>query len=206
MSIPLLTGGMLEGRLDGALGEDAVLVCHPHPAFGGRMDTPLVSALAHGFADAGVCALRFHYRGIEGSTGVATGGLAEHEDVLAAHRWLLEQGARRVAWVGYSFGALMALRALAAARPVAYVGIALPTGVVVADPARIAQVRAASTRTRTLFLGGTDDSLSDSALMTQWVETKCIETVAGERHSFTHEGTRRIVSRAVEFVREQPQP
>ena len=73
MSIPLPTGGTLEGKLDGTLHEDAVVICHPHPAFGGRMDTPLVSALAQGFADAGTCALRFHYRGIEGSTGVATG-------------------------------------------------------------------------------------------------------------------------------------
>ena len=206
VSIPLPHDAALEARLDGTLGFDAVVVCHPHPAFGGRMDTPLVAALARGFVDAGLAALRFHYRGIEGSTGTATGGLEEHEDVLAAHRWLHEQGAARIAWVGYSFGALMALRALEQARPAAYVGVALPTGIVAAEPARIAQLQRAPARAPTLFLTGSKDPLSDPALMTQWVETKCIEIVAGESHSFTHEGTRRIVSRAVGFVRDALTP
>lgn len=202
MSIPLPGGALLEAKLDGTPRRDAVLICHPHPAFGGRMDTPLVAELARGFVDAGLAALRFHYRGIEGSTGMATGGVEEHEDVLVAHRWLVEKGATRIAWIGYSFGALMAVRALGEGRPAAFVGVALPTGVVSGEPARIAQVANAPAIAPTLFLTGSEDPLSDAVLMTQWVERKRIEILDGESHTFTREGTRRIVARAVGFVRD----
>jgi alpha/beta superfamily hydrolase len=79
------------GRLEAILEEpehqeavEAAVVCHPHPAFGGRMDNPLVVALAEACAAAGFSTVRFNFRGLDGSEGTPTGGLAEHEDVAAA--------------------------------------------------------------------------------------------------------------------------
>ena len=209
MRIPLGPTQSLEAILDEPAGapDGAVVVCHPHPAFGGRMDTPLVGALALGFVSAGRAALRFHYRGIEGSDGVATGGLAEHEDVAAAHRFLVERGHARVAWVGYSFGALMALRAIAGGlRPAAYVGVALPTTIIGEDPARVAEVgRALDGAVPSLFVSGADDPICDAARLRTWCTGRAalVETLPGEGHGFTLVGVRAIVRRTVAFVRER---
>jgi alpha/beta superfamily hydrolase len=207
--IPLEDGATLEAILDEPSGPaaGAVVVCHPHPAFGGRMDTPLIAALARGFVASGHAALRFHFRGIEGSDGVATGGLVEHDDVAAAHRWLVERGHRRIAWVGYSLGALMALRAIAGGpRPQAYVGVALPTGIIGEDPDRIASTeRAIGAGVPSLFVSGADDPLCDADRLRRWCAANAmavVETRSGEGHGFSIVGIRAIVQRAIAFVQE----
>ena len=210
--IPSETGGTLEARYDEPVGphgapptRDAVIVCHPHPAFGGSMDTPLIAALADGFGSAGLPTLRFHFRGIGNSDGTATGGLVEHADVVAAHRFLLGRGVERIAWVGYSFGALMALRALAeGVRPVAYLGIAIPTAIIGEDPIRQADVaRAMSTGVSTLFYTGALDPLCEVAQLRAWCDAAghgAVETLEGEAHTFTIVGAQTVVRRAVTFV------
>jgi alpha/beta superfamily hydrolase len=205
--VPLPDGTTLEAILDEPSGPSAgaVVVCHPHPAFGGRMDTPLIGALARGFVASGRAALRFHFRGIEGSDGVATGGLVEHEDVAAAHRWLIERGHQRIAWVGYSFGALMALRAIAdGLRPQAYVGVALPTSIIGDDAERVASAeRAIGAGVPSLFVSGADDPLCDAARLRAWCAgsaTAAVETRPGEGHVFSIVAIRAIVQRAVAFV------
>ncbi|MCU1280588.1 MAG: Alpha/beta hydrolase, partial [bacterium] len=79
-----VAGFTLQGEARVVDGAPAAVVCHPHPAFGGRMDSPLVVALADAFAAAGWSTLRFNFRGLEQSEGTPTGGIAEHEDVGAA--------------------------------------------------------------------------------------------------------------------------
>src|ERR1700760_3100739 len=111
--IPVAAGFTLAAEVEWRAGAPLAVVCHPHPAFGGRMDTPLVLDLADALAAAGWATLRFNFRGLEGSGGKPTGGQAEHEDVAAAVAWARAAGAPRVALVGYSFGALMAARAVA---------------------------------------------------------------------------------------------
>jgi len=152
------------------------------------MDSPLVTMLAKGFVEAGYRTLRFHFRGVEGSGGVATGGQREHEDLLAAHAWL---GAAWTAWVGYSFGGLMALRAMEQVRPAAYVGIAIPTGVL--EGRVVPRVAVPG-----LLLAGQDDPLCDARALDPLGLP--VELVPGEAHTFTHTGSRRIVSRAVAFA------
>jgi alpha/beta superfamily hydrolase len=201
--------GTLEGALDvppqwgGASGATAVVVCHPHPGFGGRMDNELIVALARGFADAGIAALRFHYRGIEGSDGRATGGLVEEEDVLAAVDYLLGAGAARVAVVGYSFGALMAVKAIAAgARPPAFVGVAMPTSLIDGHAERLAAMeRAMASGVPIGLLAGDRDPLCDLTLLGRFSAGRAtVEVLAGEAHVLTQAGTRIVVRRAVELV------
>src|SRR5262249_12128586 len=94
-------------------GAKAAVLCHPHPPFGGRMDTPLLLALDDALHRAGWSTVRFNFRGLDGSEGIPTGGQEEHRDVQAVVGWARACGARGVALVGYSFGALMAARAIA---------------------------------------------------------------------------------------------
>lgn len=123
----------LEGRLhapDGAAGAPGVVVCHPHPAGGGEMGVPLIRYLAEELGARGLFALRFNFAGVGMSEGTFTDGAEEPADVRAAHDFLVseagcEPGATSV--VGWSFGAWMALLAVAGGLPArACVAIAPP--------------------------------------------------------------------------------
>jgi len=107
----------IAGRLEGTLRvPDAepraiVVIAHPLPTHGGEMRNPLVAGIARACVERGWYALRFNFRGVGASGGTWTGGRDEPDDVGAA-----VAHARGIApalplgLVGYSFGALMALR------------------------------------------------------------------------------------------------
>jgi alpha/beta superfamily hydrolase len=107
----------IDARLEGTLrvpdgqARAIVVIAHPLPTHGGEMRNPLVAGIARACAERGWYALRFNFRGVGKSAGTWSGGRDEAEDVGAA-----VEHARGVApglplgVVGYSFGALMALR------------------------------------------------------------------------------------------------
>jgi uncharacterized protein len=103
----------LEGRIgipDSARG--AAVVCHPHPQYGGSMDVPVVFAMASALRREGVATLRFNFRGVGGSEGAYGELVGEIEDARAAVAALVrETKLPSVLLVGYSFGAVVALRA-----------------------------------------------------------------------------------------------
>ena len=69
----------------------AVVICHPHPLYGGDMDNNVVVAVAMGLARDGIAALRFNFRGTGDSDGAFGGGIGEREDVSAALAFLAVQ-------------------------------------------------------------------------------------------------------------------
>lgn len=92
----------------------AVVVCHPHPLYGGDMHNSVVVALCQAAAARGIAALRFNFRGVGRSQGSFADGVGERADAAAAlaHlRQLLEIDDDRIGVVGYSFGAAVALLA-----------------------------------------------------------------------------------------------
>lgn len=108
-------GVTLEGRLarpDEARG--AVVICHPHPLYGGDMENPVVVRAAEVCASAGLAALRFNFRGVGGSTGTHDGGAGERDDVRAALAAARTAAPGLLALAGYSFGASVAARVAAA--------------------------------------------------------------------------------------------
>jgi hypothetical protein len=112
---------------DGPL-QGAVVVCHPHPVYGGTMDNRIVYRAAKAAAAAGFAALRFNFRGAGQSTGLFDQGIGEKDDVVAAIRWLEERFAGLpLALIGYSFGAWVGLQvAYSNPRVVAMVGLGIP--------------------------------------------------------------------------------
>ena len=100
----------LEGRLAVPAGARAgVVICHPHPLYGGDMDNPVVVRVQEVCAELGLATVRFNFRGVGGSGGAHGGGLAEQDDVRAALDALAKAtGARPLAIAGYSFGAWVA--------------------------------------------------------------------------------------------------
>jgi uncharacterized protein len=125
-------GILLEGRL--YLPETAaggLVVCHPHPLYGGDMENPVVAVAADVGRAAGLATLRFNFRGVGRSGGTHGHGEAEPEDAEAALGQLerLLPVAARVGVAGYSFGAAVAARAAARRGDVALALIAPPLGV-----------------------------------------------------------------------------
>lgn len=112
-------GLLLEGKMawdPGNVPTSGVVVCHPHPLYGGSMENNVVLALFDFFARAGYVTLAFHFRGVGRSQGRYGEGDGETDDVAGAIRFLAEQketfGCGLALW-GYSFGAWVGLRAAA---------------------------------------------------------------------------------------------
>lgn len=105
-----------------------VVLCHPHPLYGGSMDSAVILALFQALRHAGYTVLRFNFRGVGGSTGRHGGGEAEVRDVLGAIEHLKgECDCEELVLAGYSFGAAMALKALGQSGASRFVAVALPT-------------------------------------------------------------------------------
>lgn len=87
-----------------------VVLCHPHPLHGGNMHATVIDRLFWALPNAGIPALRFNFRGVQGSDGRHDHGNRERFDVLAA----VDLAAQRrpdtpVRLIGWSFGADLAL-------------------------------------------------------------------------------------------------
>lgn len=102
---------LLEGVLATPLGAGpfpAVIVCHPHPLYGGSMDNNVVCALSETLTQASFVSFRFNFRGVGESQGEFGQGIGEQADVEAAISFvskLKEVDPQRIGLVGYSAGA-----------------------------------------------------------------------------------------------------
>ncbi len=112
-----------------------VVLCHPHPLYGGNMHNNVVMAVSRALAERGIAAFRFNFRGVGSSEGSFDDGVGEQGDLrtaLAALGERPEVDPDRLGVMGYSFGGMVALntvrnfeqvRALAAVSPVIAPGI-----------------------------------------------------------------------------------
>lgn len=107
---PVLEGLLLASGTEAA----GAVVAAPHPQMGGSMDHPVVAEVAHACAEAGVASLRFNWRGAGGSAGALSGN-PEHGDAdfAAAVRFVEESVEGPLVAAGYSYGAVIAVRAAA---------------------------------------------------------------------------------------------
>lgn len=89
----------------------SVVVCHPHPQHGGTMHNKVAHTLARAFVGMNFTALRFNFRGTEGSEGSFDDGVGELDDALAAIDWMRNEQPAPLWVAGFSFGAAIAVRA-----------------------------------------------------------------------------------------------
>ena len=131
--ISFSSGGLvLEGILaipEGAGPFPAVIVCHPHPLYGGSMDNNVVNSISETLTQTSLVSFKFNFRGVGGSQGEFGQGIGEQEDVEAAISFIStvkEVDSGRIGLAGYSAGAGFAfpvgcnddrIRALAAVSP-----------------------------------------------------------------------------------------
>jgi alpha/beta superfamily hydrolase len=177
--------GHLEACFDEGTGATrAIVLCHPHPQYGGSMHDEVVGtveavARRHAFAT-----LRFNFRGVGASTGRYDNGIGEVDDLLTALAWLRDRVAAMPIWLaGYSFGSNIVWRALERAGDVAGV-------VLVAPPVAMMDfgARPAPRATVTLIAGDEDDYV-DAAALRRWAadasSSPRVEIIAGADHFFS---------------------
>jgi uncharacterized protein len=185
----------LEGDLTVPAGcSRGAVICHPHPQYGGDMDNPIVTAVTTALQQAGRATLRFNFRGVGASSGSYANGVGECDDVRAATRYLVERsGVTRVTLAGYSFGAMVVLRA----------GVDMPEVdrlIAVAPPLAFFDLSnlVASTKQKLFIVGDRDQYCSVEQLTEQLgrvAEPKVQRVIAGADHFFAgHAG---VVSDAV---------
>lgn len=88
-----------------------VLLCHPHPLYGGNMYNNVVHAVCEKLGEKDIAWLKFNFRGVGTSGGSFAGGVGEKEDVKAAISFGENQpgiDSNRIGLCGYSFGSMVA--------------------------------------------------------------------------------------------------
>ena len=116
----------------------AVVLCHPHPLYGGTMDNAVVVMIARAILErAGDAAavLRFNFRGVGDSGGDHDRGRGEVHDAISAVRTLRTLCPQaRVTLAGYSFGSWVALRAASHDAQVERVALIAPATALFTQP------------------------------------------------------------------------
>jgi alpha/beta superfamily hydrolase len=193
---------LLEGILATPQGDGpfpAVIVCHPHPLYGGSMDNNVVNGLFEALVQASFVSFKFNFRGVGESQGEADQGMGEQTDAAAAISFLSELkevDGNRIGLAGYSAGA----------------GFALPVG---SSDARIKALAAVSPpldmfdfgflkgcpKPKFLISGDKDDLISAEQFLEfcgNLAEPKECQTVEGADH-FWWEHESRLAARVTAF-------
>lgn len=158
-------GARLEGVLAAPEGEGpfpGVVICHPHPQYGGSMHNNVVAAVASSLVARGIAAVMFNFRGVGASEGTPGDRDEARTDIAAALGFAAavpEVEAGRVALAGYSFGAGTAAAAVSADVP-ALALISLP--LMMAEDAR--DTLAAYAGPLLLISGSADDGSNEDGL------------------------------------------
>jgi alpha/beta superfamily hydrolase len=119
VTFPTKDGLQIEGLLNRGEGADKgrwVILCHPHPLYGGDMHNNVVEALQGPLAQQGFSTLRFNFRGVGESAGEYGEGAREAEDVHGAVDFIAHEAGEdtHCCLLGYSFGAYVGVKGVAA--------------------------------------------------------------------------------------------
>jgi alpha/beta superfamily hydrolase len=123
------------GRLEALLEEPdereahtAVVLCHPHPLFGGTLHNKVIYRMARAIRRSGAVVLRFNFRGVGRSEGQHAQLEGEIEDARAALDWLRARYPELpFALAGFSFGARVITRLGCETQPAWMLACGFPT-------------------------------------------------------------------------------
>lgn len=173
----------LQGRLAEGIADKGVVVTHPHPLYGGNMHNPVVLEAVSAFAAKGFTTLRFNFRGTGGSTGMYDNGRGEQSDVLAALKFLKDQGCTTLFLAGYSFGSRVNASVLAC-------GCEITDHIMISPPVAFMSFDDITTLPCTgLILSGENDEIAPpdriQAHIVRWGIDPRFEVIPGCDHFYT---------------------
>jgi len=105
-----------------------ILICHPHPQYGGNMFNNVVSGVFNKLIRNDISCIRFNFRGVGRSTGSHSNGTGELSDVHACIDFLInERKCEKIFLCGYSYGAAIGCSAVGYSDKIAgYISISFP--------------------------------------------------------------------------------
>jgi len=173
----------LEGKLQKKSSKKAVVICHPHPLYGGNMDNPVVMTIAEAFVEKKVSTLRMNFRGVGNSTGTFDNGVGEKKDVAAAMTWLMDKGYEQIYLAGYSFGARMTASVVEG-------GCQIQDHVMVSPPVGFMSFNEIETMPSTgLIVTGSNDEIAPASLvrdhLNRWKITPQFEVIQNCDHFYS---------------------
>jgi alpha/beta superfamily hydrolase len=198
------TGIQLEGLLsmqEASSFRGGVILCHPHPQYGGDMDHPVITTAVEAASQEGFSTLRFNFRGVGESEGSYGEGIGEREDVKAVADYLysrLKNNHSPLILVGYSFGAW-------AGFPIAIEDERFEGMVAVAPPLEIYDFGfLKGCKKKKLFIAGNRDFFCPPSVLEEWYkgleEPKSLAVIPGADH-FLLFHTRYFIQPLKEFFR-----
>ncbi|MGV9205561.1 MAG: alpha/beta hydrolase, partial [Promethearchaeia archaeon] len=137
--------------------ENAVIICHPHPQYGGSMYNNVVSGVFSHLKKEKISCLRFNFRGVGRSTGSHSGRVGELDDVKACVDFLLkEKNISNIVICGYSYGAAIGCSAVNySEKIVGFIAISFPWDFMGQNFKKISQ-----TQKPKFFIQGNQDSIA----------------------------------------------
>ena len=139
------------------INKSCVLICHPHPQFGGDMYNNVVSSVFKIFMDNNIAVLRFNFRGVGKSTGHHTDGEGDVSDVKACVDFLIHNLNMAAIFIcGYSYGAAIGCSAINYSQKIiGFIAISFPWDFMGEEFKESTQ-----TRKPKLFIQGTLDNIA----------------------------------------------
>lgn len=176
--------GSLEALVErgGAPDGPILLLCHPHPQYGGSMDDTVIETVADALAPRLRAHVRFNFRGVGASTGRFDGGRGEVEDVESAAHEIAGRWPGTPLWLGgYSFGSAMVWQALRSLAPARVLLVAPPVGAMA-----FGRWPALAARVDVVF--GDADQFLDAAMLATWARDAApvvaVHRIDGADHFF----------------------
>lgn len=173
-----------------------IIVCHPHPQYGGTMDFPVVKMLYRTFGNLGYPSIRFNFRGVGSSKGKSGNGAGEREDLISVCNFLLngEFVVGRILIIGYSFGATIGSAVVSEFDEIiGYVAISYPFSLI---PQYITQAQV--NKPKFFIIGDRDDFTTLEVFQKEYKkmpEPKDIKIFPGVDHFWT--GSENILTKTI---------
>ncbi len=172
--------GNLEAMVNDSGGGSWVILCHPHPIYGGSMFDAVLDTVEQALTPMNLRTLRFNFRGVGSSEGEHDHGEGEVNDLLAVVEWLCEaKNPSIVSVAGYSFGSVVASRGVANNDSV--------SRVVLVAPPTSSMALATDLKLPVRIIVGDADPFVDLPQLQQWQHDQNdaeIVTISGADHFF----------------------
>ena len=155
-----------------------VLICHPHPLFGGTMDNKVVTTLARFWRRQGHSVVMFNFRGVGNSTGRHDDGRGEIDDVHTVLDWVQSQcAATQLILAGFSFGAYIAAASADRLQGWRLARLQLQQLILVAPAVENYPMQDLQLPKQTRVIIGDQDEVVSPAAMKAWAQTYLLDLV-----------------------------